>query len=232
MSARAMKLALVTTPWDAPGDYAACTRALGRELWDHADVHVFVERGREGADWFGGAHAVGGRAAPARLRSGALPRRRHRRTRPSWRRWCARSAVVSRLHSWELRQLARAAYPELAKPGLRAAKRAFGEGGLTAAREHWSDPASTNSPLNRSIVRFGDTFLVRDEALRKQLLDDRNAPTPIGVLPWPATPEGDWAAVATAMFKLFERFPPPRTARRGLIGLRVREGLRQSSQKA
>jgi hypothetical protein len=226
-----MKLALVTTPWDVPGEYAALTRAFGRELWEHAEVHVFVERGREGADWFG---------VRTRSASELLPRdfdqvlylvddtAEHAFMAPLVR---TLGGCVA-LHTWELRRLARAAYPELVKPGLRAAKRAFGEGGLAAAREHWSDPASTNSPLNRSIVRFGDTFLVRDEALKKQLLDDRNAPTPIGVVPWPATPEGDWAAVATAMFKLFERFPPPRTARRGLIGLRVREGLRQSSKKA
>lgn len=226
-----MKLALVTTPWDTPGEHAALTRAFGRELWEHADVQVFVERGREGADWFGVRTRSVGELLPRDFDqvlylvddSGA-----HAFMAPLVR---TLGGCVA-LHSWELRQLARAAYPELTKPGLRAAKRAFGEGGLTAAREHWSDPASTSSPLNRSIVRFGDTFLVRDEALRKQILDDRNAPTPIGVLPWPTTPDGDWAAVATAMFKLFERFPPPRTARKGLIGLRVREGLRQSSQKA
>jgi hypothetical protein len=226
-----MKLALVTTPWDAEGEHAACARAFGRELWEHAEVQVFVENPRAGADWFGTRTRPAGELLPRDFDQVLYlvdDAAEHAFMAPLVR---TLGGCVA-LHSWELRQLARAAYPELAKPGLRAAKRAFGEGGLAAAREHWSDPTSTTSPLNRSIVRFGDTFLVRDEALRKLILDDRNAPTPIGVLPWPATPEGDWAAVARAMFKLFERFPPPRTARKGLIGLRVREGVRQSSQKA
>jgi glycosyltransferase involved in cell wall biosynthesis len=38
-------------------------------------------------------------------------------------------------------------------------------------------------PLNRSIVRFADAFIVHSQYVRERILEDRNAPTPIGVLP-------------------------------------------------
>jgi glycosyltransferase involved in cell wall biosynthesis len=37
-------------------------------------------------------------------------------------------------------------------------------------------------PLNRSIVRFGDAFLVHSQHVRERILEERNAPTPIGVV--------------------------------------------------
>ncbi|HED64018.1 MAG TPA: glycosyltransferase [Planctomycetes bacterium] len=37
-------------------------------------------------------------------------------------------------------------------------------------------------PLNRSVVRFGDAFIVHSEYLRERILRERNATTPVGVL--------------------------------------------------
>ena len=42
--------------------------------------------------------------------------------------------------------------------------------------------------LNRSIVRFADGFFVHSDALGYRIIDERNAPTPIGVLPHGAQP--------------------------------------------
>jgi hypothetical protein len=223
-----VKLALVTVPWDAPGEHAALVRALGRELWDHAEVTVFVERGREGRDWFG---------TPTQSASALVPRHfdnvlyciddapEHAFMVPLVRDLGGSVA----LHSWSLRRLAHAAAPALAQGGWRGLRAGFDAGGVDGAREGWSRTAGA-SPLNRSIVRLADAFFVRDEPLRAALLADRNAPTPIAVLPWPATPEGDWSAVATGLFRAFERFPAPRSARKGLISLQVRERLRERSE--
>jgi glycosyltransferase involved in cell wall biosynthesis len=37
-------------------------------------------------------------------------------------------------------------------------------------------------PLNRSVVRFADAFLVHSEYVKERVLADRNAPTPVGVV--------------------------------------------------
>lgn len=225
-----MKLALVTVPWDAPGAHAQAVRSLGRELWDHADVAVFVERGREGADWFG---------VPTRPASALVPKQfdqvlycvddapEHAFMAPLVRNL---GGCVA-LHGWSLRSFAHAAVPALARGGWRGLRAGFEEGGLEGAREGWAGARTGSSPLNRSIVRFGDAFFVRDEALRDALLTDRNAPTPIAVIPWPTHADGDWSAVAQALFRAFERFPAPRAARKGLVTFQIRERLRERAER-
>jgi hypothetical protein len=220
-----MKLALVTTPWDAPGAHAELSRALARHLWEHCAVAVFVERQRAGAAYFG----VESRPAPA-----LVPREfdhvlylladqpEHAFMVPLVR---ALGGCVA-LQQWSLTTLAWAAYPALARGGWRGTLAALREGGPAQARAYWHRQA-TGLTLNRSIVRFGDTFLVPTEELRRQVLEERNAPTPIGVVPWPSDPSGDWAAVARSYVELLERFPAPRTARKGLLTLRIRERLRE-----
>ena len=49
-----------------------------------------------------------------------------------------------------------------------------GESGLSAAR--------FDLPLNRSVVREADAFLVHSECLARRIREERNAPTPIGVV--------------------------------------------------
>jgi glycosyltransferase involved in cell wall biosynthesis len=43
-------------------------------------------------------------------------------------------------------------------------------------------------PLNRSIVRFGDAFIVHSQSMKRRILEERNAPTPVGVLHHGAEP--------------------------------------------
>ncbi len=225
-----MKLALVTVPWDAPGAHAQAVRSLGRELWDHAEVAVFVERGREGADWFG---------VPTRPASALVPKQfeqvlycvddapEHAFMAPLVRNL---GGCVA-LHGWSLRSFAHAALPALARGGWRGLRAGFEEGGLEGAREGWAGTRTGSSPLNRSIVRFGDAFFVREEALSAAILADRNAPTPIAVIPWPEQAEGDWSAAAQGLFRAFERFPAPRAARKGLVTFQIRERLRERAER-
>lgn len=220
-----MKLALVTTPWDEPGEHAERSRALARELWEHCEVAVFVEPHRAGAGYFG----VQSRPASALVPRDfdhvlylLADRPEHAFMVPLVREL---GGCVA-LHEWSLATLAWAAYPALARGGWRGTIAALREGGPVQARAYWRrEPAGLT--LNRSIVRFGDTFLVPTEELRRRVLEERNAPTPIGVVPWPSDPSGDWAGVARCYLELLERFPAPRTARKGLVSLRIRERLRE-----
>ena len=43
-------------------------------------------------------------------------------------------------------------------------------------------------PLNRPVVRLADAFLVHSDWMRAQILEQRNAPTPIGLVPHGSTP--------------------------------------------
>ena len=88
------------------------------------------------------------------------------------------------LHDWVLFDLAVAAYPALARGGLAGHWAALCEGGpaqLSVYRANRLD--RFNLPLNRSVVRLADAFVVHSELLRRRILDERNAPTPIAVVP-------------------------------------------------
>ena len=69
-----------------------------------------------------------------------------------------------------------------------------------------SSVAGGASPLNRSVVRFGDAFVVHDEDTRKAILVERNAPTPTSLI------EGDHQ-----LAEALEALPPHRTNRKSLI---------------
>lgn len=124
-------------------------------------------------------------------------------------------------HDWALVELARAAFPALARGGLRGrltalrlgglrAATSYGRGGLELPRE------STELALNRAVVRRGDAYIVHDDSLRVRILEERNAATPIGVVSYPAT-EADWADLARGYVTLLERFPAHRSNRKSLI---------------
>ncbi|MBM3989741.1 MAG: hypothetical protein FJ298_01905 [Planctomycetes bacterium] len=225
-----MKLALVTVPWDAQGEHAQGVRSLVLELRERAEISVFVERSRAGLDWLG---------APTRSASALVPRDfdqvlycvddalEHAFMAPLVRNL---GGCVA-LHDWRLRTFAHALAPAIARGGWRGLRAGFEEGGFEGAREGWAGARDGASPLNRSIVRFGDAFLVRDEALRDAILTDRNAPTPIAVVPWPTHVDGDWSAVAQALLRAFERFPAPRAARKGLVSFQIRERLRERTER-
>jgi|SRR5882672_8400734 len=223
-----MKLALVTTPPSVRSAVGEYTRELVRELEQLCEIAVFVERGRESEPYEGRAT----RAADA-----LLPRefdqvlyqvgneREHAFMLPMLR---ALGGTVA-LHEWVLCDLARAAFPALEHGGLRGFVRALREGGLDQARAHAAQVRAgtrVDVPLNRSVVRFGDSFLVHDERVRRLILEERNAPTPTGVVP--RGPEQPWSVVAAKYFELLGAFPPPRTARKSLIAMQLKRGLRES----
>ncbi|MCC7014384.1 MAG: hypothetical protein IT454_17625 [Planctomycetes bacterium] len=235
-----MKLALVTTPWTADSTVGQRTRELVRQLSDAIQFDVFVEPGLEGPDYFGWATRSANTLVPREHDSvlyaiGDEPA--HAFMLPLVRRF---GGCVA-LHAWGLPQLALAAFPELARGGWRGAWRALSEGGPSDAARYWSnrsklgrEPVSALAELalNRSIVRFGDAFFVADEATKKRVLDDRNAPTPICVAPFDSAGNADdWAAVAREWRTAFERFPAPRTARKSFVALRIAEGLRRADRR-
>jgi hypothetical protein len=110
------------------------------------------------------------------------------------------------LASWGLGRLARAVHPALEGGGWAGRLAAWREGGFAALR-------GGPSPLNRSVVRFGDAFLVADEALRDQIVEERNAHTP--VRRW----EHDDPVEHLA--NMLEAMPAHRTGRRSLIAAAV-----------
>ena len=226
-----MKLALVTTPPSARSAVGEYTRKLAGELSKLCEVDYFVERGREGESF---------ESRVTRSADTLLPRefdqvlyqvgneREHAFMLPMLR---ALGGTVA-LHDWVLFDLALAAYPELARGGLRGFARAVREGGLGQARTYFAQRGDRSKlaekrselPLNRSVVRFGDSFIVHDERVRHAILEERNAPTPTGIVPRPA--EEPWSVIAAKYVELLSAFPPPRTARKSLIGHRIAEGLR------
>lgn len=109
------------------------------------------------------------------------------------------------LTGWHLGRLARALRPAIESGGLSGRVAAWREGGLAAAR-------GQASPLNRSVVRFADAFLVADEALRDQIVTERNAYTPVR----------QWTGEDTCnLVSLLEVMPAHRTGRRSLIASAV-----------
>ncbi len=228
-----MKLALVTTADAKSSAVGAHAAALAPELASRVELSVFVEP----------------RAAPSAL--GEFPARSVLELRP--REFDAllftvgndsRLAFVAPLvralggtvllHDWALTELTRAAHPELAAGGWRASWCAVCEGGLAQARELRAGGAPA---LNRSIVRFGDSFLVHSAQLQAAVLEERNAPTPIGVAEgWGVGAKrsneccaGRWGELAELYLRLMQRFPRPRSSRRALVAASIEALLRRRS---
>jgi hypothetical protein len=140
------------------------------------------------------------------------------------------------LHDWALPNFARAAFPALSAGGLRGVVAAAREGGLAQAREL---RAGRPAALNRSIVRFGDAFLVHSAQLQAALLEERNAPTPIAVADGLGEGAaralelgaGRWPQIAEQYLALLQRFPRPRTARKSLIALQIAHALEARRSK-
>ncbi len=216
-----MKLALVTTAETASSAVGAHAAALAPELAARVELSVFVEPQVSSAAFAGltarsvlelrprefdsllftvGDEARLGFVAPyVRAMGGAVL-----------------------LHDWTLGEFARAAFPELNAGGWRAWWRAACEGGLTQASEFRAGGAPA---LNRSIVRFADSFLVHSAQLEAALLEERNAPTPIAVADgWGLGAAralecgaGRWGELAELYLRLMQRFPRPRSSRRALV---------------
>lgn len=230
-----MKVALVTTPPSVASRVGERVQRLVPELGERLELQLFV------ADELAGEELAGLPTHPARaLRPREVDRilypigdeRAHAFMLPMIRRL---GGVVA-LHDWALCDLAGAAYPELERGGWRGRLRALREGGLEQARSYgrWGeaggDATREGLTLNRSVVRFGDAFLVLDEQTRQRVLRDRNAPTPTRVA---ALQEQD-DALADLWAEALESFPHHRSSRKSLIRTaieqadRVREERRQS----
>jgi hypothetical protein len=124
------------------------------------------------------------------------------------------------LAQWSLASAARMAYSELDRPGLRGTVRAWREGGL-ADLSAWRRGQFGEVAFNRSAVRFADSFIVPSEDLRRRVLVERNAPTPIGVV----EPQAGAASQARAWSEILGRFPSPRSARKTLFRLRLQQAI-------
>ena len=233
-----MKLALVTTPPSASSPVGDYTKALVRELSKLCDIEPFVEPGRDGETLEGRATRSADTLLPREFDQ-VLYQVGNERQHAFMARMVRSLGGTVVLHDWVLFDMALAAYPALERGGWKGHALALREGGveqmLTYRRhrratkgEHvdWTS-VRAKLPLNRSIVRFGDSFIVHSEHVRRLIVEDRNALTPTGAVAHGA--EHPWSIVAAKYFELLCAFPPPRTARKSLIALQIKRGLREQT---
>lgn len=242
-----MRIALVTTPVGSGpvSGVAGATRALLPHLRRHAEVELFVEPGRGGADILGEAHRSLAELAPREFDQILYPLGNERPCGFMLPAIRALGGTVA-LFEWELGEAARGAYASLERGGWRGLGRALAEGGLEQARA-WRHqhralgraagvPQAQGPALNRSAVRFADAFVVHFEGLRGRILAERNEHTPIALVPLgPLAAEPPrWDRVAQAYVEALELFPGPRSARRSLVALafRMRSAARQARAEA
>lgn len=196
-----MRIALVTTPPSLSSEIGDYTRRLLPHLSKLAEVEVFVQAGLEGEELEGRITRSAGDLRPLEVdqvlyQLGNEPG--HAFMAPLVR--ALGGTVV--LHDWVLFDLAAAAWPELERGAWRGLRTVLREGGVRQARV-WLEnhrgrrlPGSVQTlardrfelPLNRSVVRFADGFLVHSECVGRRVLEDRNARTPIGIVPHGADP--------------------------------------------
>ncbi len=244
-----------------PGSEGA--QGSAARIRDACELEVFVEPGREGGDYLGRKTRSAATLA-AREFDHVLYALGNEAAHGFMARLVRDIGGTVALHDWNLFDMACASYPALARGGWRGHALALREGGpqqaLLYARmrrdERTSRSASERKSgehavrielaLNRSIVRFADSFVVFDERMRERILTERNAPTPIGVVngvrPFSssdadgkrvlAVTDDEWRAVAAHYLDHLERFPPPRTGKRRPILVQIIEGLRAPKARA
>ena len=229
-----MKVALVTTAASVPSAVGELARGLAGHLRELCELDVRVPRGQTGEELCGSplraADELRGRDAD-RILYVLGNERAQAFMVPMIRRLGGTVA----LQSWGLFELASAAFPELEAGGLAGHLRALREGGLGALRAYRESRADLRAAaqrlhLNRSVVRFGDAFIVPDEETSRRILQDRNATTPIGVVPLEPAP--DWSEVARRYLELLESFPSQRTNRKSLIREAVAAADRAREERA
>jgi glycosyltransferase involved in cell wall biosynthesis len=186
-----VKIALVTESPARPSGIADYTRALLEHLRELVEVEVFVAPGDAGGNRDGFTLHAADELRPKRFdrilyqlgNVGA-----HAFMVPMI--GTLGGAVV--LHDWILFDLAAARWPALERGGLAGHLVALREGGLAALRIYARNRKTSGRalsedrfalPFNRSVVRRADAFLVHSEWMRERILEERNAATPIGVVP-------------------------------------------------
>jgi hypothetical protein len=136
------------------------------------------------------------------------------------------------LCDWALPDLASAAFPALRAGGVRGLLTALREGGAGEAAAYRRG-ATLEGPgaelaLNHSAVRHGDAFLVLAQDVKRRVVVERNAATPVAVLQEAGSGLGDdcdWDALAAECLDVLERMPAHRTARKASFLARVRQEL-------
>jgi glycosyltransferase involved in cell wall biosynthesis len=182
-----MRLAVVT-PAPAPTGGGDTARLLA-ELARGAEVSLFVEPAFAGAG-LAGLEARAIDALRPREFDQVLFLVRNEAGCGFMPRWIRAIGGVVALHEWVLFDLALAACPELGRTGWRGLATAAREGGLAQARLWRSCRGAREAlererfrlSLHRSVVRFADAFVVHSAHLAERVREDRNAPTPIGLV--------------------------------------------------
>lgn len=130
------------------------------------------------------------------------------------------------LQDWILDRLAVGLWPALGRPGLAGRIAAWREGGFGQMRR-WRTAGPAGLALNRSVVRFGDAFVIPDTETRQRVLEERNAPTPTATVAL-----DDPASAARRITELLDRFPCHRTAKKSLIQSAIEEADRARAARS
>ncbi len=252
-----LKIALVTTPSEQRSGVADYTRQLLPHLREHCDIESFVQEQAAGRE-VAGVPARSVRELKARDFDRILYQIGNEPSQafmlPVLR---ALGGAVAQ-HDWVLFDLAQAAFPSLVTGGWRGYLRAVREGGIKQARlyrtAHCTAPIQGLAreqgaqqlgegelvlPLNRAVVRHGDTFLVHSRRMRERILEERNDNTYIAVIPYGREgldqgedgvrvsgedaasesfdEEASWSHVARCYAAFLEDSPAHRTNRKSLI---------------
>ncbi len=223
-----MKLALVTESPAHVSGIAASTRSLLAHLRELLELELFVAPEDGGTSWDGFTLHPVRELRPRRFdrilyQLGNLPA--HAFMVPVIG---ALGGTVAQ-HDWVLFDLAAAAWPSLERGKLAGHLVALREGGIDSLRTYAANRRTRCRalsedrlalPLNRSVVRRADSFVVPSEWMRERILEERNAATPISVVPHGTArldEHCDWSIVACRYAEALEAFPPHRTNRKSLI---------------
>ncbi len=184
-----MRVALVTTPPEVSGGIGDYTRSLLAPLRELVDLELFVAP-RDAGQAFDGMTLRSCNEVRARSFDRILYQLGNVRAHAFMVPLLGALGGTVALHDWILFDLATAARPGLERGGLAGHFAALREGGFAALRIHAASRRSGRAlcadrfelPLNRSVVRRADAFVVHSRWMRDRILAERNAPTPIGIV--------------------------------------------------
>jgi hypothetical protein len=238
MGETAVKIACITSPRAAGGRAGAALSALEAHWEGRAELWRFVPPGRERE----------GECSLHELRPRSFDQLLYvlaDESQPAFAlRWLRRLGGTVWMLDHALPALAFAASPRLARGGWLGCWQAVRHGGLRQARAYrglrpgadgrlWVPPELRGAlPLQRSVTRFGDAFLLHSQAEAAALLADRNEPTPVAVVPGLADPARIGPEAARAALEALSGFPHARSARRALLVAALRASEEARSRRA